>query len=80
MVAGLVVAADAELATLRTQWAALQEAIVDWRRQRDRHSGNSGPPPSQDGPSARRALRGRLLGAGSQGFSRRHWLRVRSLG
>ena len=68
VVAGLVVAVDAELATLRTQLAELQEAIVDLRRQRDRHSGNSGQPPSQDGPSApprtrsRRRSRGRKPG------------------
>ena len=68
VVAGLVVAVDAELATLRTQLAALQEEIVDLRRQRDRHSGNSGQPPSQDGPAApprtrsRRRSRGRKPG------------------
>ncbi|MCY4519975.1 MAG: hypothetical protein OXC13_04255, partial [Caldilineaceae bacterium] len=64
VVAGLVVAVDAELATLRTQLAELQEAIVDLRRQRDRHRGNSGQPPSQDGPSAPPRTRSRRRSRG----------------
>ncbi len=64
VVAGLVTLVDQQA----TELAALREAIVDLRRQRDRHSGNSGQPPSQDGPSApprtrrRRRSRGRQPG------------------
>ena len=45
VVAGLVTAMEAELTALREQVAELQ-------RQLGRHSGNSGQPPSQDGPQA----------------------------
>ena len=45
VVAGLVTAMEAELTELREQ-------VADLQRQLGRHSGNSGQPPSQDGPSA----------------------------
>ncbi len=59
---------------------ALREEIADLRRQLNRHSGNSGQPPSQDGPSAparrgrRRRSRGRKPG-GQPGHAgrTRHW-------
>ena len=44
-VAGLVTAMEAEL-------TALREQVADLQRQLGRHSGNSGQPPSQDGPQA----------------------------
>ena len=55
VVAGLVAAVDVletELAALRVRVAAQDEEIADLRRPLGRHSGNSGQPPSQDGPPA----------------------------
>ncbi len=60
---GLVEALERELAELREENAEL-------RRQLQRHSGNSGQPPSQDGPAASRAMPGRLTG---------RWRRRRSM-
>ena len=48
LVAGLVVSVEA----LARELAALREENADLRRQLGRHSGNSGQPPSQDGPAA----------------------------
>ena len=71
VVAGLVVAVESlesEQAALRARVAAQDEELAELRRQLDRHSGNSGPPPSQDGPQApprtrsRRRSRGRRTG------------------
>ncbi len=71
VVAGLVVAVEAlesELAALRARVAAQDEELAEMRRQLDRHSGNSGQPPSQDGPQApprtrsQRRSRGRRAG------------------
>ena len=55
VVAGLVAAVQAlesELTELRARVAAQDEELAELRRQLNRHSGNSGQPPSQDGPSA----------------------------
>ena len=46
------------LGALEVELRARDEEIADLRRQLGRHSGNSGQPPSQDGPSAP-ARRGR---------------------
>ena len=71
VVAGLVVvvaALESELAALRARVAAQDEELAELRRQLDRHSGNSGQPPSQDGPQtpprtrSRRRSRGRRVG------------------
>ncbi len=48
VVAGLVVSVEA----LARELAELREENAELRRQLGRHSGNSGQPPSQDGPSA----------------------------
>ena len=56
------------LGALEAEVASLREENADLRRQLHRHSGNSGRPPSQDGPSApprtrsRRRSRGRKPG------------------
>ena len=63
-VEGLVMAVD----QLATDLAALREENADLWRQLNRHSGNSGQPPSQDGPAgpprsrSRRQSRGRRVG------------------
>ena len=69
VVAGLVVAVDAletELAELRARVAAQDEELADLRRQLGRHSGNSGQPPSQDGPQAPPRTRRRRRSQGRQ--------------
>ena len=48
VVAGLVVSVE----TLARELAELREENAELRRQLGRHSGNSGQPPSQDGPAA----------------------------
>ena len=87
VVAGLV-AVVGELVerqgVLEAEVASLQEANADLRRQLNRHSGNSGQPPSQDGPSApprprrRRRSRGRRPGGqpGHAGTTRLQAARV----
>ena len=75
VVAGLVVAVEA----LERELAELREENAELRRQLQRHSGNSGQPPSQDGPAApprprsRRRSRGRQAGGqpGHTGTTRR---------
>ena len=57
VVAGLVTAVEAEL-------AALREQVADLQRQLGRHSGNSGQPPSQDGPQAPPRTRSRRRSQG----------------
>ena len=59
VVAGLLTAVERELVdrlrVLEARVAAQDEELADRRRQLGRHSGNSGQPPSQDGPAAARA-------------------------
>ena len=57
VVAGLVTAVEAELSSLREQ-------VADLQRQLGRHSGNSGQPPSQDGPAAPPRTRSRRRSQG----------------
>ena len=56
VVAGLLVAVERELIdrlrVLEARVAAQDEELAELRRQLGRHSGNSGQPPSQDGPAA----------------------------
>ena len=62
VVAGLLTAVERELIdrlrVLEARVAAQDEELADLRRQLGRHSGNSGQPPSQDGPAAARAAGG----------------------
>ena len=51
-VVALVGQLAARLGVLEAELTARDEEIADLRRQLERHSGNSGQPPSQDGPSA----------------------------
>ena len=75
VVAGLV----AVVGELESELVSLREENAELRRQLGRHSGNSGQPPSQDGPSApprprsRRRSRGRTPGGqpGHAGATRR---------
>ena len=79
VVAGLLTAVERELVSLRARVAAQDEELADLRRQLGRHSGNSGQPPSQDGPQApprtrsRRRSQGRRPGGqpGHAGTTRR---------
>ena len=52
VVSGLVTAVGERLGTLEAELTALREQVADLQRQLGRHSGNSGQPPSQDGPQA----------------------------
>ena len=82
VVAGLVAAVGElgeRLGALEAENTSLREQVADLRRQLGRHSGNSGQPPSQDGPQApprprrRRRSRGRQPGGlpGHAGWTRR---------
>ena len=56
VVAGLTAAVGAlveQLGAQATELTALREQVADLQRQLGRHSGNSGQPPSQDGPAVR---------------------------
>ena len=61
-VAGLVAAVD----RLTAELSSLREENADLRRQLGRHSGNSGQPPSQDGPQAPPRTRSRRRSQGRQ--------------
>ena len=65
-VVGLLAAVEHELVSLRARVAAQDEELADLRRQLGRHSGNSGQPPSQDGPAAPPRTRSRRRSQGRQ--------------
>ena len=62
VVAGLVAAVD----RLTAELSSLREENADLRRQLGRHSGNSGQPPSQDGPAAPPRTRSQRRSQGRQ--------------